>query len=443
MYSNLRTVLFAVLLLPLGAQAQEAYSLQECLVYAKANHLNVKMAANEVQNSREKVGEGVASFLPQVNGSLGFDDNLKRPTTIIPAGTFSPQEIRVQFGNQYASSATVQLDQVIYDQSLISGLKANRPYIEMSELRMAKTIEDVAYNTAVAYYQVLILKEQIKLLDRNVEKFERLDKVVSLQVDKGVGRKVDQQRVEVGLNNILAQLDQLRNNEILATNRLKVTMGMPLETEITLSDSLRPDGVVAMPTVTDFDGRNLLDYKILDKNVYLQEVELRRRGATRLPTVSAYGRYGAQAFSNEFGDAFDNWFDFATIGLKVNVPIFSGLRRERQINQAEISLKNSQYQMELNTQQLRLRNENARVALLNAYSSLNTTTDNLSLAEALFQTSELEYGKGVGTLSDFLNAEYSLKEAQSNYIRALLSFMSARLDYELSKGTLETYLQSL
>jgi outer membrane protein len=438
-----RLLLFLPLLTPWQAFAQEDFSLKQCLDYAKAHHLNILLADNEIVASRERVAEGIASYLPQVNGSVGFDDNLKRPTTIIPAGTFGPNESRVQFGNQYATNALVQLDQVIYDQTILTGLKANKPYIEMAELRKAKTEEDVAYNTAVAYYQVLVLQEQRRLLASNLDKFTRLEKIVRLQTDKGVARKLDLERVSVGLSNLQAQIDMLQNSEALILNRLKLSMGMPLDQEIRLSDALAKAEIKEMPSLADFDGRNLLDMQIMDKNLSLQEIELRRKQHSRLPTLSAYGRYGAQAFGNDFSKAFNNWFDYSTIGVKLNVPIFAGLRRERVINQAEISVQNTRYQMELNAQNLQFRNENAKLSLLNAYASLSNTTDNLNLAESVFQTTELEYNKGVGNLSDFLNAEYSLKESQSNYVRALLNFMSARLDYELSKGTLENYLQSL
>lgn len=438
-----RLLLALPLLTPWQAFAQEDFSLKQCLAYAKANHLNIKLAENEIVNSREKVAEGIASYLPQVNGSVGFDDNLKRATTIIPAGTFSPTEIKVQFGNQYTTNAVVQLDQVLYDQTILTGLTANKPYIEMAELRKAKSEEDVAYNTAVAYYQVLVLQEQRRLLEENLAKFTRLEKIVGLQASKGVARKLDYERVSVGLSNLQSQIDLLKNNEALVINRLKLNMGMPLDQELRLSGSLAQAEIKEMPTMADFDGSSLLDVRIMDKNLTLQEIELRRRQHSRLPTVSAYGRYGAQAFGNEFGASFENWFAYSSIGLKLNVPIFAGLRRERVINQAEISVQNTRYQMALNAQSLQLRNENAKISLLNAFTSMGNTKENLELAESVFQTTELEYNKGVGTLSDFLNAEYALKEAQSNYVRALLSFMSARLDYELSKGTLENYLQSL
>ena len=438
-----RLFLALPLLTPWQAFAQEDFSLKQCLAYAKAHHLNVKLAENEIVKSREQVAEGIASYLPQVNGSVGFDDNLKRPTTIIPAGTFGPNETRIQFGNQYSTNAVVQLDQIVYDQTILTGLKANKPYIEMAELRKAKTEEDIAYNTAVSYYQVLVLQEQRRLLELNLEKFARIEKIVRLQTEKGVARKVDFERVQVGLSNLQAQIDMLKNNEALVLNRLKLNMGMQMEQEIQLSDKLDAAEIKEMPSLADFDGSGLLDVQIMDKNLSLQEIELRRKQHSRLPTVSAYGRYGAQAFGNEFGQSFDTWFAYSTIGLKLNVPIFAGLRRERVINQAEISVQNTRYQMELNAQSLQLRNENAKISLLNAFTSMGNTTANLDLAESVMQTTELEYNKGVGTLSDFLNAEYALKEAQSNYVRALLNFMSARLDYELSKGTLETYLQSL
>jgi outer membrane protein len=435
--------LFAALpiLMPWQAQAQENYSLQECLTFSKANHLSIKIATNEVANSKERVGEGVALYLPTVNGSATFDDNLKRPTTIIPAGTFSPTEIKVQFGNQFASSAVVQLDQVLYDQSIITQFKSNKPFMEMSELRKAKTVEDVLYNTAVAYFQVLVVQEQRALLEKNVGKFERLAKILQLQVDKGVAKPVDLQRISVGLGNLKSQVDMLKNNEELLMNRLKLNMGMDLGQKLTLTDSLA--SAAPKPELAAFEKQNLLDVQIMDKNLTLQEIELQRRNATRLPTLGAYGRYGAQAFGNEFGKSFQNWFDYSTIGIKLNVPIFAGMRKVHQINQAEIALENAKQQAELNVQNLELRNENAKVSLVNAYNNLGSITANLDLAEAVMQTTELEFNKGVGTLSDFLNAEYALKEAQSNYVRALLGLVSARLDYELSLGTIESYLLTL
>lgn len=423
------------------ALAQENYSLQECLTFSKANHLSIKIATNEVANSKERVGEGVALYLPTVNGSATFDDNLKRPTTIIPAGTFSPTEIKVQFGNQFASSAVVQLDQVLYDQSIITQFKSNKPYMEMTELRKAKSVEDVLYNTAVAYFQVLVVQEQRALLEKNVGKFERLAKILQLQVDKGVAKPVDLQRVSVGLGNLKTQVDMLKNNEELLMNRLKLNMGMDLGQQLTLTDSLA--SAAPKPELAVFEKQNLLDVQIMDKNLTLQEIELQRRNATRLPTLGAYGRYGAQAFGNEFGKSFQNWFDYSTIGIRLNVPIFAGMRRVHQINQAEIALENAKQQAELNVQNLELRNENAKVSLVNAYNNLGSISANLDLAEAVMQTTELEFNKGVGTLSDFLNAEYALKEAQSNYVRALLGLVSARLDYELSLGTIESYLLTL
>jgi len=422
---------------------QENFTLKRCLDYAKVNHQNIKIATNKVASSIAQRSEGLSLYMPQINGSVSFDDNLIRPTTIIPAGTFSPTELRVQFGNQFASNAVVQLDQLIYDQSILSVIKASKPYLEMTELQKAKTVEDVLYNTASAYFQVLVVREQRILLEQNTTKFERLESILKLSVAKGVAREVDLQRVSVGLSNLKTQVEMLKSNEDLLVNRLKLAMGMPIDQKIALSDSLAKPEKAEDPQMKPFSEEKLLDVKILEKSVVLQEFELKRSQASRIPTVSAYGRYGAQAFGNDLGESFDTWFDYAAIGMRISVPIFAGFRRNNAIKQQELALENVKSQADMAIQQLQLRNENARVSLTSAYNNLGTSQLSINLAENVFQTTELEFNKGVANLSDLLNAEYALKEAQSNYIRALLSYMTARLDYEQSLGTLENYLQTL
>ena len=62
------------------------------------------------------------------------------------------------------------------------------------------------------------------------------------------------------------------------------------------------------------------------------------------------------------------------------------------------------------------------------------------IAKEVFESSSLEYQKGVSMLSDVLNADYSYKEAQSNYMNSLINFLGTRLEYEKSKGNLKNYI---
>jgi outer membrane protein TolC len=184
----------------------------------------------------------------------------------------------------------------------------------------------------------------------------------------------------------------------------------------------------------------LLDYRIQNNNALLQEFDVKRKQAAFMPTVSMYGRYGVMAFGNELGSSFSSWIDFSTIGLKVNVPIFSGYRKSSQLKQSELTLANARTNLKLNADNLSLSFKNSTAQLQKSQTDLGINRENLAFAKQVFEASNLEYQQGVSPLSDLLNADYSYKEAQSNYVTSLISVLSSRLEHEKSKGNLKSYI---
>jgi outer membrane protein TolC len=153
-----------------------------------------------------------------------------------------------------------------------------------------------------------------------------------------------------------------------------------------------------------------------------------------------YARYGGQSFGNEFDSSFGKWFDFSTIGLKVNIPMFSGYRKSSQLKQAEISLLNAKANYKLMSDNLSMLYHNSSAQLQKSQSDLGINRENLTFAKTVLESTTVEYEKGVATLSDLLNSDYSFKEAQSNYMTSLINVLSSRLEYEKSKGSLKSYI---
>ncbi len=416
------------------------FSLKNCIDFALKNHLSNSIANNDILAAKEKEKEALSGYLPQVNVSVSFDDNLKRQVSVIPAGAFSPNEIRVQFGNQYNTNATAQLDQVIYDKSMLLGLKAAEPNNQLAALKKEQTQDNLIYNTANAYFQVLIYLEQEKITLENEKKYRELLDILKLRLDKGVIRKTEYDRTKSTLNNILSQKSIIQANKVVALNRLKNVIGMSLNEDISILENINYEGITQLERESSLDMNGILDYKIQSNNILLQELDVKRKEAAFMPTVSAYARYGAQSFGNDLGKSFNNWFDFSSIGLKVNVPIFSGYRKNSQLKQSEISLLNARTNLKLSTEGMNLAFQNSASLLLKAQTDLKINKENLTFAKEVFESSSFEYQKGVSMLSDLLNADYSYKEAQSNYVNSLINFLSTRLEYEKSKGNLKNYI---
>lgn len=441
------SALLSFLLLQLEGSAQSetkpVLSLKDCIQFSLANHPSHTVYTNDVEAARKKQTEAIASYLPQVNGTGTFDDNLKRQVTIIPAGAFSPTDIKVQFGVKYTTNVYAQVDQTIYDQSLINGIKAAGPNLEIARLQKQKNDEQLIYNTASAYYQCMIQAEQMRLLALNEKTLAEVLDIQKQQYEKGLIKKVDYDRVRVNYNNTKAQQEVSALNYRMALNQLKNAMGIPVDNEIRIVDTLDYSKIVTKADVQNTDIRNTADYRIQSQNMLLMEIDLKRKRSGAFPTLNAYGRYGAQALNNDFNDQYKNWFDYSVVGLRLNVPLFSGLKRSSQVKQSELSLYNAKENFKITTNSLQLAVLNSNTALASSYNTFMSSKENLELAKSVFDNTSLQYQRGVSSLSDLLNSEYSYKEAQSNYINSLVKYLISRMDLERSKGNLTQYINQL
>lgn len=440
----------AALLLVLGlsttTEAQEqkrVLKLKDCIEYSLTNHPSHNVYNNEVEIARKRETEAISNYLPQVAATGTFDDNLKRQVTIIPAGAFSPTDIKVQFGVQYTTNVYAQVDQPIYDQALIQGIKAAGPNMEIARLQKLKNDDVIIYNTASAYYSCVIQVEKLKLLQQNERKLAEVLDIQKQQFDRGLIKQVDYERVKVNYNITRSQQQVSALNYRLALNQLKNAMGMSLNDSIVIDDSLDYSKIIASAETRDIDVQSTWDYRIQNQNLTLQEIDLKRKRASVLPTLNAYGRYGAQALNNDFAEQYNNWFDYSVVGLRLNVPIFSSFKRSSQIKQSELGLYNARENFKITTNNLQLAVINSNTALASSYSTFISNKENLDLAKSVFDNTSLQYQRGVASLSDMLNSEYSFKEAQTNYINSLVNYLISRMDLERSKGSLSQYINQL
>jgi len=105
-----RTILILVLVFyPFLLKAQSPQSLKDCIAYGLEHHLSKQVYANEKLAAKSRSREALSGYLPTVNINGGLDDNLKVQESVIPAGLFSPTEMRVAFTKQYVTNVSAQL----------------------------------------------------------------------------------------------------------------------------------------------------------------------------------------------------------------------------------------------------------------------------------------------------------------------------------------------
>ncbi len=426
-----------------AAQTQPAgWSLKDCISYGLKNYGTVRIAGYQTQIADQQAREAIAGYLPQVNASGNVTDNIKLQTTVLPAGIFGPEPTRVAFGTKYQTTASASVDQVIFDKSLLVGIKAAKPNTEKAELNARLTQEDVVYAIASNYYQVFVVQQQIALLNDNLKRTEQVLNILKLQRDNGVIQPVDYTRTEVNYNSTKSQLTLAESNLKLALNRLKFQMGMSQEQNLNLSDNTLTTKVPVIEN-TGFDARNLTNFKILETNLVLQNLDRERIKAGYLPKLSANAAYGTLALGNNYWESLGKFSGFGSVGLRLSIPVFDGFRRDAQIKQSTLNINILQEQQRLNVASYELQFNNAQTQLQRAQVSLQNDERNIKLAQEVYDVTTLQYKQGTKPLTDLVNAETSYRQAQSDYINSLLNYNQARLDLEQSQGSLLSFYNQL
>ncbi len=432
-----------LLVIVLSGKAQTKMTLTQCVEFALTNHPSVQINATNVAIAREKSKQAIADYLPQISGSFTTMDNMRLQTTVLPAGIFGPDPTEAQFGTKYNTNASIDISQTLFDASKIAGIKANKPYVEMTDLQKHQNEELLMYNTAKAYFQVMIFKEQLQVLLENKNKYEKMVDVLHHQYKNGTVLEKDVDRVKVNLNTTLYQIEDAITKQQLAMNALKNSMGMDMNNDITLQADMDYELLVSNSMQDVLDLSLLTEYQLNEKSIDLQRINLQASKAAYLPTLSAVSRFGTQSLNNDFSQAFDHWNSFSYVGLSLKVPVFTGLKRRSKVKEEKFKLNNELANFDFNTQNLQLAFENAKTSVGTAYTSYRSNYDNMVLAQKLLDVTDYQYQHGVVSLTDYLNDDSAYKNAQSNYVSSLYQLMITKLDYQRSIGKLPEFISQI
>lgn len=429
-----------------GAQStgsSASLTLQQAIEYAYNHQSAYLNAVLDEQISAAHVKEIVGIGLPQVSGSFDVKDFVEIPTSFIPAEFFGGESgdfIPVKFGTRYQASAGISASQLVFDPTYLIGVKATKGLRELASKTTQRTKIETAVSVSKAYYNVLVSRERMQLLDANVLRVKKLKDDTQALYDNGFVEKIDLDRIILAYNNIVSERENVARLMTLGEYLLKYQIGMDIYAGITLADSLSDEQVRSITVSSEKpDVTKRIEYSLMQTNKNLQGLNLKRYKAGYIPSLFAYGALSANASRSKF-DIFDTgerWFPTAIIGGTLQWNLFDGLQRERKIKQANLAVKKAELDLQNTAQALALEAESGRTSLQNALTSLDAQRKNLELANDVVRVSKLKYDQGVGSNLEVINAETSLKEAMTNYYSALYDALVAKVDLDKAMGNIK------
>ncbi len=442
----LNGIAFLIVLLSSSMQAQVAQelTLKDAINYALENKADAVKAKLAVENSNYQIEEVRARALPTItaNGNLTYNPILQ--LNALPGQFFGQPEgttILAPLGQEWTSTAGLNLTQNLFDQSVFTGLKAAKSTREFYIINAQLTEEEVIERVANNYYQVYVQRQKLSVLDSTYANTEKVRNIIQGQYDNGLARKIDLDRMNVNLSNINTQRQQLINAVQLQENALKFYMGMPIETPITLPETEFEVTPLALSDTPDVTQRT--EYQLLKKQQELLDYQRKSIVAAYYPTLSLTAGYNYIGQGPElpwFAKPSDGvyWSDFSAIAVNLNIPIFNGFGTRSRVRQAEIDIKEAEEDLKDTQLSLNLAFENAKTQINNSLITIKNQRENVKLAQEVLDNTQNNYQNGLATLTDLLDAENSYIEAQNNYNSALLDFKLAEVQLIKAKGELKT-----
>lgn len=395
----------------------------------------------DIQKAEYKISEAKAGALPHISvgGNLTYNPVIQQSVL-----EFGGQTMVVKMGQPWTSNIAATVNQALFDQKVFIGLKAAKSTREFYVLNSQLTNEQIIANVATSYYNVFVQEENLRTLEASYKNTEKVRNIIKSLVDNGLAKQIDLDRTNVQLTNISSNKQRVINGVDLAKNALKFYMGVPIDTDIELQEQTIEPKPELLASAVNLDNRS--EVKVLEKQKELLQFNKKATEAQLYPTVGLQGQYGWYGMGSKFPLTNGlsngvNWSDFASIGLNVNIPIFTGGATKSRIQQAEIDIKSAEQDIENTKLGLSLDYKNSVTNIENTLINLNNLKENVVLAEKVQKNTQSNYQYGLANLTELLDSDNALTQAKQNYANALLDYKQAEIQLIKAKGELNTLTQ--
>jgi len=445
MKKKLLIALFFVSNLAFAQEKEEvntSFNLKEAQDFAIEHNYKNKKAMLDIDIAKKKVWETTAMGLPQVSANAKLQKFLDIPVSLAPANAFNPaapadELAELQFGLDYSNSVGISASQLIFDGSYIVGLQAAKTYKNLSISNQIKTEIELKEGVKQAYFTVLVAEENTKVLTKSKESVEKILEETSALYKEGM---VDEQSVDqltLSVNELATAVGIAEGQVRFARKLLKLQIGMDIATKITLTEGLEGfvDEVKVRMAEKGFNVENHIDYNLVETNMRLQQLNLRKEKYSFLPSINLFLSHEQQNMNTKF-DAFSGgkWYPMTVVGAQLTLPILQSGSRLSKMSQARIELDKSEITAKEVEQSLLYQTQVAQSNYETNHETYVNQKDNMGLAKKIYDKTVLRYKEGVASSLELSQTQNQYLTAEGNYIKALLDLLTSKSELQKSYG---------
>jgi outer membrane protein len=420
-----RILILPLLLCTSLVQAEDLIAIYEL---ALQNDPQLQAAKEQLNAARETKSLARSQLLPTIGFGATYD--------MVDGDVKTYGGTSVDRSVDYDESAfALNLTQPIYRRDRFVQLRQADSTIAQAEAQYAAAEINLMVRSTTAYFDILSAEDDLR-----VAKAER----------EATGRQLEQaqQRFDVGLIAITdvheaqAAFDAARAAEIAAENGLdnawealfEIVGSQPKSVLAKLGEGLKLIPPLPNDLQSWSDSAQQENFSILAENANLEvlnkEVEVSRSG--HYPTLDLVGGYTVNRSDSQTATE----ADLGSVGLELEVPIFTGGAVSAQSRQALANYRAAQQGLDQTRRAVNRQVRDAFRGVLSSISQVEALKAATISAQSALESTQAGYEVGTRTIVDVLNVQRNLFSSQRDYLNSRYGYIINGLSLKAAAGNL-------
>ena len=405
------------------ADAQTAsMDLKQVYQAALEQDSSIRASRATADSGRERLPQARAALLPQINASAGRNNNNLNSTAPNILGDLSTTN------DKYASdNKAIQLRQPLVNMQRWLQFEQAKSIVVEAEANLERDLQSLVVRVAGAYFETLMADEQLELVLAQKTTYTALVDAAKKGLAAGSGTRTDIDDAQSRLDMSLAQELEARQNQDLTRRQLQLLVNQPVERIAKLNVSALK---LALPEPANLNAwtekaeQASPEIKAMQARLDQARREVSKSQAGHLPTLDAVAQWSNSGSENI--TRINSRYENKSIGVQLNIPIYSGGYVNSTIRQAVAEQTRAEETLEALRRDLGVRVHKEYRGVSEGVMRVRALEQAVRSAEQMMKSTQMSLKAGSRTQLDVLNA-------QQQYTLALRDLAQARFVYLMSK----------
>lgn len=432
------------LLLSMTAMAQSAstdtlrLSREQCISIALQDNPTIRVADLEVKRVDYSKKEVIASLFPSIDFSGAYQRTIELQTMSLNMGG---QSNKIKMGTDNMWNFGFSAAMPLVNASLWKSIKISDTQI-LSTLESARASRlDMVNNVNQAYYSLLLAIASRDVIRQNYEIAKLNADVYKKQFDQGTASEYDVLRSQVQVTNVEPELLQADIAVRQCQLQLKVLMGMDTAVEVMPNVTLKQmqSDMFGYTTALNRSLANNTSLRSLDIQTDMARQNVTLKKFAWIPTLAVTYNINWNALSN--GNALKNqeFNPYSNVGLALQVPIFSGGSKYYSVKQAQVQLKEMEFQRENLVNSLNMQVDLAIDNINKQVKQIAASEEGMRQAAKAYEIMQKSFEIGAATYLNLRDSELANTSAQLSYLQSIYNYLVSTSELDLLLGKDQDY----